>query len=492
MFFLPVIYHHPQIAALRAVNYNRELAPAFDLTSLDVHVDWKPVFYTDGSCAFPQVLGGMASAYAVVVDTLQPGTLQSQVASCFRGTGKFPTTLLPVVVAQSPGQQTINRAELCAMIHIAMSVDEADIYTDSQWAKDTFEMVQFNPDFRDHIMRENSDLIFHLCQLSRRKDLGRFSIHKIKSHLGHLSDEEVLLDEMLYHVLGNRVADLAAGRGTLKNASAHNTLSHEIGNWMRYQRTLLTNLQPFLIAAYQQRLDAIQSSSEKMPGRRCFDISAAMDWQPDARSYFTYESVPDKVLRGFLPGASILLCILQWVATLQWPAEEGVSQGISSYELLCHFVGTTHCILPRPVNPGEQYLEYVDVSADGMASLLPESPWEAVRLLESAFTYARRFLGVSPIPGHVGKAQRAYLAMFGYKKHVSGYRCRPVLPFLAEHMHAMTLHVGEHSLQYPQAYQCEAAGPRLVHPLDGTQHKDRLKQFRALQKEMSVRGRLEL
>eukprot|EP00438_Fugacium_kawagutii_P015124 Skav226485 [mRNA] locus=scaffold744:23334:24446:+ [translate_table: standard] len=369
-----------------------------------------------------------------------------------------------------------------------MSTDEAEVFTDSQWALDTFALVVQNSDFRDHVMRDNSDLIFQLCQLARVKQLHRFTMHKVKSHV---SDNDVQEDLQLYHVFGNRVADLAAGRGTEPNVSRYNAIAHDIGKWMAYQKSLLHNLQPFLISAYQLRLDAVQRSSSQSGGRSCFDLTCALDWNPEAMHYYTFEPIHDKILRGFLPGASVFLCILQWAATLQWPAEEGASLGISSYELLCHFVGTTHCQLPRPINPGEQYLEYVEVDRDRMATLLHESPWEAVRILESAFTYARRFLGVHTIPAHVGKAQRAYLAMFGYKKPVAGYKCRPVLPELVEHLHGMTRCVSEAGLLNPCAYPGEPLGPRVIHLLDQVPHKERLKHFRSLQKEMSIRGRID-
>eukprot|EP00438_Fugacium_kawagutii_P033969 Skav229534 [mRNA] locus=scaffold451:276587:278038:+ [translate_table: standard] len=483
------MYKHPCVPALQLLNAHRDWADAFDLQQLGYDVSWTPVFYTDGSCAFPQLHGGVLAAYSVVFDTLPPESSQAMVASQCRHTNKIPITLRTIVVAQTPGPQTINRAEFGALLHIVRSVQSADIYTDSQWALDSFALITENPDYRDHVMRENSDLLFSLCQLARTRELTRFRLHKIRSHM---TDEEVHSDKQLYHVLGNRLADFAAGKGTACGISTFNRTAHQVGNWMMNQRTLLQQVQPFVIAAFQSRLDALQSAKQPTRVHQMFDLEEALMWQPAARPLFVFEPTADKMLLGFLPGAGVFECIKRWAATLQWPLDDNTTQGISSYELLCNFVGNTHCDLPRPSNPGEQYLQYVDVTEDDMAQLLHASPWEAVRILESAFTYSRKFLGLPMIPENVQKAQKAYLSLYGYKGKVSGYSSRPILPQLVEHVHTMSELVTEKGLRYPRPFRCDAIGPRIQHHLDHLSHETRVKHLRCHYQEVRRYGELRL
>lgn len=253
--FLPVIYKHPQLELMQFLH-----DCPFSLADFGIQHDGIPTFYTDGAPAYPSLSRNFLDSYAIVVDTLLAYTDQERMTGDFRNSGRFPPTLLPVTVAQVSGLQTINRAEFSALILIAMSVDSACIYSDSQWALDTFAAIQRNSFFPDYVNSENSDLIYQLCQVAVTKDLQQFSIRKIKSHL---EDDDVLCNRQLYHVFGNPLADMMAGRGISSSASNFNRMVNEIAQWYQSQLLTVQSLEPCLIAANQARLDAQQQLREK-------------------------------------------------------------------------------------------------------------------------------------------------------------------------------------------------------------------------------------
>lgn len=74
-------------------------------------------------------------------------------------------------------------------------------------------------------------------------------------------------------------------------------------------------------------------------------------------------------------------------------------------------------------------------------------------------------------------------------KYVSGYRSRPVLPEVVEHVFNMQQLVEESHLKYPYPYSLDARGPRVTHPLDETSHAVRLKRLRSIDNEVRKFGK---
>ena len=73
-------------------------------------------------------------------------------------------------------------------------------------------------------------------------------------------------------------------------------------------------------------------------------------WDVPAEPCVAMVQPDSEVLKAFLPGASVLMCILRWSATLRWPLNDDSSGGISTYELAAHFVGVTGFRDVRRVN----------------------------------------------------------------------------------------------------------------------------------------------
>eukprot|EP00438_Fugacium_kawagutii_P036561 Skav212103 [mRNA] locus=scaffold686:94847:97138:- [translate_table: standard] len=196
------------------------------------NVSQTPTFYTDGSSIFPTLPGGCLAAFSIILDTARDDHERIAAVQRFRTSHVKPECLEPIQIALACGAQTINRAELSAMIQIVRSCDAAFIYSDSAWAIGVFEAVRDAPFPQAHMHRANFDMICDLIQLTAFKDLANFHLHKLRSHqcLHEIDD-----DMDLFHALGNDVADMAAKTGTDKRKSAVHQASWDIALWKQDQ-----------------------------------------------------------------------------------------------------------------------------------------------------------------------------------------------------------------------------------------------------------------
>ena len=106
-----------------------------------------------------------------------------------------------------PGAQTINRAELFAMLigaeQASLSQEPAQVsfYTDSQFVVNVIAHIDADTIHESPHKRDHWDLIIRLCQVW---DRSRFHVFKIKSHL-QIDNAHSYTEA--YHILGNTLAD---------------------------------------------------------------------------------------------------------------------------------------------------------------------------------------------------------------------------------------------------------------------------------------------
>lgn len=142
-----------------------------------------PTFYTDGSCPFPQLADRSLCTWSVVWDSLDDDVERSHIASLVKDRDIIPKSLVPIQASLVQGPQTVNRAELTAILQIVRSVECAVIHSDSAWAISAFESVREAPFPELHANKPNSDLLLGLCELAKERDLTASDLRKIKSHL---------------------------------------------------------------------------------------------------------------------------------------------------------------------------------------------------------------------------------------------------------------------------------------------------------------------
>ena len=137
---LPAITVHPEAAMHRVLHF-RQPAPVitqfFKQFAADMcsgqSIPYIYIYILDGSCAHPTSPTTRYAAYAGVMDMARDDNHRRWLAEQFRATGIVPYTLRPCFAGRVIGEQTINRAELSALIQAAM-FPQAMLHTDSQYA----------------------------------------------------------------------------------------------------------------------------------------------------------------------------------------------------------------------------------------------------------------------------------------------------------------------------------------------------------------------
>eukprot|EP00438_Fugacium_kawagutii_P026492 Skav202803 [mRNA] locus=scaffold326:882725:884593:- [translate_table: standard] len=486
MCFLPVIYKHPQCKIVQLANFQRTLPEPFVPLPVDNHDGGRLIFFTDGSCIFPEQ-GGRMSSWSVIQDCCGDDDRRILLARMFRLNGTTPTTLVPVQVGMTTGPQTINRAELTAMIQIVSSSDEADIYSDSQWAIDAFSAVQRCPVRQQHVGMANDDLLLQLVDLAVNKSLDRFRLFKIAAHQT-LTD--ISSDLELYRALGNHEADRVAKKGVQRDISPMHALGWDIGEWYQRQIRILTELGPFLARAEMLRLDAfdkLTKEHEESVKGKLFSMQKALQWNPDASPLVGTLHIPDRVLETFMPGPSLLRVIVDFLMSLRWPSEETYSVGCSWFEIAVNFFGVTGIEPPRIANRGSQILHYKDPAKEPEAALLPLQVWDVVRILETAASHIRRFMGVNLVPYQFAKT-RWHLGFAGYKNKLAGFSVRPVFHCVDLHLEMLQSLVTTGGLGIPRGFTTDMLFTRVDNVLDELGFDVRRKKLKCLQQYVSKYG----
>lgn len=100
---------------------------------------------------------------------------------CAKGQN-FPPSLHPFQVGLIPGEQTINRAEALAVLHVIRCFQSAVIVTDSLYAYNLFTELFCDSNVANFVDRENFDIITLACEILQTKDSRHFQLKKITAH----------------------------------------------------------------------------------------------------------------------------------------------------------------------------------------------------------------------------------------------------------------------------------------------------------------------
>ena len=159
-------------------------------------------FFTDGSCHRPSQPMFRYAAYSIVLDSAVSDFEREHEVQQFHLTGNLPSTLHLLAQAGCTGEQSVNRAELFAIVRIVETFPFAVIFSDSSYAQQAFlKALHFLPQ-QFHGL-PNLDL---LLRLRRVPWLSTCQVHKTKAH----RNLSMLEGVDCYHALGNEVADRGA------------------------------------------------------------------------------------------------------------------------------------------------------------------------------------------------------------------------------------------------------------------------------------------
>ena len=453
--YLPIPRAHDQLTIFRAfvmsVKPQEIIAPRnCDLSSMR--------FFTDGSARYPRHSVARLATWAVVQD-ISIGESQMRHATdfLFLSPPQFPMFHVSAV-GIVPGDQTVARAELYAILHAAKQVNlcepipSVEFVTDASYVCRVVDIINcyvFHPILHKF---SNGDLIRELAQYWHK---DKFKIVKVKSHR-KLESATDLLD--LWYIVGNMAADAAATLAYQSIPSEVRMLVDEIVAHVEKEAVLLNAHFKFLAAFNKRRCQILEEKKHsetqyhlirpRAAHARSDGIfhSALMGIDAcEAMANFVQDSyvplteflVEDNVLQACLQGENIAKAFVHWSRLVKWPPDIQPDYnmhtkgdwGVSWFELLVSFYLTTGFRCPIKLSGAGAQSEYIDYG-DEKATLLPDSK-RAVSLQILCFRNLWQNI-TTVVQGDLLPRFDNYkcfsISRLGFKSPVAGLPCRPIFP----------------------------------------------------------------
>lgn len=349
---LPAITVHPE-RQWHLVYHEQQLEPEIPDTMFRTlqHMDLNGSslqFYTDGSCQFPGSPNTRYATFAVVIDIASHDSERVAAAKQFANSSLMPPTLHTLSVGRTPGDQSIHRSELLAIVYICERFHNTCIHTDSTVALAAVrECLKNTPQI---YAMEDLDLLIRLRKVIH---LGNRQFHKVQAH----SETDLNVTWMtLYHRLGNKKANdsaITANKWIQPNAVAEFNSAHED---IHTHRAHLLKLYGFHLQAIRRHAEQSQRESAK-PNQRQFDYTGpSMDEIFVQFSAYRVEQpwvMPTSQMKEHRQcawGYTIATKVLQWAGQLRWPQLENLhplqDDGITWIELVLSFMISQKVFLP--------------------------------------------------------------------------------------------------------------------------------------------------
>lgn len=380
--------------------------------------------YIDGSCSHPSSPTTRYSAFAGVIDVATTDDQRRHLASKFLLQGIFPDTLQVCFSGRVKGEQSINRAELCAMT-TAAAIEYGTIHSDSLYAVNKVTQVRYQP---PRPSMSNRDVLHDLHAIG----LDPSRVKKIKAN----RDLHALTDMLeLYHALGNSMVDTAAKHTCMHLNKPWQQELEKQHEQMELTKTVLHSVMCLHVQLFQARSEMVQQMSRQestiIPdeGKENvqFIVQSLCFWRPAETQQLVWPT-EHEWFKHFSWGEELADLMLQWMTTLEWPTEpQGPFEkeiGVSWLELAVSFTMFAHRALPviRTNGDGKNRLLHVCDSQDVEA--------HHVTMLDQATTMAKMWhqcmlwLPRAACPTHK-RGLNTSLYTLGFLQQTSGVSPRP-------------------------------------------------------------------
>ena len=402
-------------------------------------------FYTDGSADFANRPSIRRAAFGVVQDTSDPNLpFQQRCTECSESNNCNPMRV--VSMSMCPRHQSVPRAELSALVHVAESMfvhrpgDHYTIFTDAQYVVDAVHKHVTDVDSlpRDH-HTANMDIIQRL-RTFWNNELGH--VVKIKAH----QDVANLLDsEQKWHALGNDLADITAKRARDNEMDDVREVSSRLRHHDDSMLKTFGEIFMFLadLSRYRLRqLDETQqtTSTSLIPRRDNFvdafgqhAVEYLGSWDPDGVTSSSWSCPGDDVFQAISSGAVFAKHVWYWLHTLRWSSDSSRSSsydwGVSWLELVVNFRLVTGCDIPIMLEwdhatasaewlwPGDDRVNLLPFDVLGVA--------RQIKVLSGCICQLERLGGKKLTFGKKGIPQTYW--RFNFKTQKNGFLQRPAM-----------------------------------------------------------------
>eukprot|EP00438_Fugacium_kawagutii_P035675 Skav231660 [mRNA] locus=scaffold823:176737:181197:- [translate_table: standard] len=389
--------------------------------------DATPRFFTDGSCAFPDLAMARFASYGVIVDLAVTDDVRRLAADRFCATDHMPDTLVPLAAARVQGRQCIHRAEMLAVLWVYQHFSHAEVFTDSQDTHDWVSTLQHDRAFPVDPLHPDFDL---LTRMRSTLQPGH-QIRKVKAHQDCHAISN-LLD--CYSALGNKAADHLAGE---TNRNLFPEAANELWTYANQYRADVEQLHEFytyLLQLAEARKHA-PSPSEPAAGS---SESQPMNLSQQLRTYTACGdwTCPDTFCQDWLSfsiwGVQICSAIHAWLLECKWPSSPAETPGpdalgISWVEITLAVVMKFGMWLPvlRKRADGQEYVVQpcTHTEAQQIGTCMGEQTW----IMSQIFTHLQSLVPEKLLP-EMTKGKVLSLTALGFNLRLGGWLLRPSFP----------------------------------------------------------------
>eukprot|EP00438_Fugacium_kawagutii_P034914 Skav206375 [mRNA] locus=scaffold834:215804:217156:+ [translate_table: standard] len=279
--------------------------------------------FTDGSCSNPSHPTTRHAAYACVLDLCPDDAARQQQVQRWCSTGQPFDCFQTIAVGRVHGEQTINRAELSALIVVGDLGDHVHLHTDSAYAKGV--VGNIDP---SHLPTPSNDGNLDLRLRLRSTGLQPACVHKVAAHT-----DPSIWDPWwtIFCAMGNAAADAAAKVANDRlQPQWKETLEERHGD-VQTQRDLFYDTCRMVLKLNDARAAAAkQLQPEEQPALACPNRFSPLDiqqrlanWSPVECQSLTFPEDIDNWVRPFSWGDEWLHTMLRWLQQFAWPSSPG-------------------------------------------------------------------------------------------------------------------------------------------------------------------------
>ena len=453
--YLPIPRCHDDLTAFRAFVNSVKVPEVVAPRNCDLS---RMRFFTDGGARYPRYCDARIATWAVVQDISLDELQMKQAADyMFLNPPQFPKFHVSAI-GIVPGEQTVARAELFAILHALKQVNLCEpipcveFVTDASYVCKVIRIIEQG--VFQHVLHKfsNGDIVQEIASLWCAE---KFTVTKVKSHR-QLESAKDLWD--LWFIAGNMCADAAA-------TMAYNSIPHEIRkladdivSHIEKEKKMLTIHFEFLVNFNKARCRLIDEKKKDTAQNSLIRPRAVQIGNGglfngllmgadacEALIKFAREDyipmpsfdIDDSSLHACLQGANIAKAFLLWSRLLRWP--DGLQEdydmkttgdwGVSWLELLFSFYLSTGYRCPIKLEGAGAQAKYIDYD-DPQALLLPDNK-RSVSLQILCFRNLWQNI-TTLVQKDVLPRFTSYkcfsVSRLGFKSPVAGVPCRPILP----------------------------------------------------------------
>eukprot|EP00438_Fugacium_kawagutii_P004562 Skav202820 [mRNA] locus=scaffold3852:93950:98746:- [translate_table: standard] len=272
-------------------------------------------FYTDGSCQHNRVPLARHASFAVACDFATSDAERIELVRRLPPGAKLPSVKV-LMVSRLPGEQSIPRAEIWAVLYLCERFDFVRVYVDSQVALTLLQRVLVMGHPRDAALTSEPDLAQKLWHVTRT---GHYEFFEVDAHKEGDLDAPPLVR---YHRLGNQIANdaaILAAHQMFPQVASH---CAALATSLEASRTQLQDYYQYVLQLMKTRaiLDSGEQAVQEIaqpdaPTFARFQLYAVpTPWEPTMPTF-------DQTHR-FAWGPLWAQLFGQWLLELQWPTSD--------------------------------------------------------------------------------------------------------------------------------------------------------------------------